>query len=224
MKILLAEDQKTLNTIIKERLSNQGFVVDAVYDGQQTIDILEYMTYDVIILDIMMPIKNGLEVLKYIRNNNIQTPVLLLTAKDKVEDRVKGLSLGADDYLIKPFAFEELVARIQALSRRGNKDIQENLTCLDLSINTTTHDVKRGNINIQLSKKEYLIVEYLMRHKNEVVSRERLENVTSDYDYEGYSNVIDVFIKLIRKKIDHPFEQKLIHTVRGFGYTMKDRI
>lgn len=224
MKILLAEDQKTLNTIIKERLSNQGFVVDAVYDGQQTIDILEYMTYDVIVLDIMMPIKNGLEVLTHIRNNNIQTPVLLLTAKDKIEDRVKGLSLGADDYLIKPFAFEELVARLQALSRRGNKDIQENLTCLDLSINTTTHDVKRGDINIQLSKKEYLILEYLMRHKNEVVSRERLENVTSDYDYEGYSNVIDVFIKLIRKKIDHPFEQKLIHTVRGFGYTMKDRL
>lgn len=224
MKILLAEDQKTLNTIIKERLSNQGFVVDAVYDGQQTIDILAYTTYDVIVLDIMMPIKNGLEVLTHLRKNNIQTPVLLLTAKDKVEDRVKGLSLGADDYLIKPFAFEELVARLQALSRRGNKDIQENLTCLDLSINTTTHDVKRGNTNIQLSKKEYLIVEYLMRHKNEVVSRERLENITSDYDYEGYSNVIDVFIKLIRKKIDHPFEQKLIQTVRGFGYTMKDHI
>lgn len=224
MKILLAEDQKTLNTIIKERLSNQGFVVDAVYDGQQAIDILSYMTYDVIVLDIMMPIKNGLDVLAHLRKNNIQTPVLLLTAKDKVEDRVKGLSLGADDYLIKPFAFEELAARLQALSRRGNKDIQETLTCLDLTINTTTHDVKRGDINIQLSKKEYLIVEYLMRHKNEVVSRERLENITSNYDYEGYSNVIDVFIKLIRKKIDHPFEQKLIHTVRGFGYTMKDSI
>ncbi len=224
MKILLAEDQKTLNTIIKERLSNQGFIVDAVYDGQQTIDILAYTTYDVIVLDIMMPIKNGLEVLTYLRKNNHQTPVLLLTAKDKVEDRVKGLSLGADDYLIKPFAFEELVARIQALSRRGNQAIQETLTCLDLTINTTTHEVKRGNVDIQLSKKEYLIVEYLIRHKNEVVSRERLENVTSDYDYEGYSNVIDVFIKMIRKKIDHPFEQKLIHTVRGFGYMMKENV
>lgn len=224
MKILLAEDQKTLNTIIKERLSNQGFIVDAVYDGQQTIEILEYTTYDVIVLDIMMPIKNGLEVLTHLRKNNHQTPVLLLTAKDKVEDRVKGLSLGADDYLIKPFAFEELVARIQSLSRRGNQAIQETRTCLDLTINTTTHEVKRGNVDIQLSKKEYLIVEYLIRHKNEVVSRERLENVTSDYDYEGYSNVIDVFIKMIRKKIDHPFEQKLIHTVRGFGYMMKDHV
>ncbi len=207
MKILLAEDQKTLNTIMKERLSQQGFVVDAVFDGEEAIDILEYMTYDVIILDIMMPKKNGLEVLSYMRSNNIQTPVLLLTAKDKVEDRVKGLELGADDYLIKPFAFEELVARLHALSRRRDQSIQEVLTCGDLEVNTTTKSVTRNKTSIHLSKKEYLIVEYLMKHKNEVVSRERLENVTSDYDYEGYSNVIDVFIKMIRKKIDHPFDK-----------------
>ena len=222
MKILLAEDQKTLNTIMKERLSHQGFVVDAVLDGEEAIDILEYMTYDVIILDIMMPKKNGLEVLTYLRGNNIQTPVLLLTAKDKVEDRVKGLELGADDYLIKPFAFEELVARLHALSRRRDQNIQEVLTCGDLEVNTTTKSVTRHKTSIHLSKKEYLIVEYLIKHKNEVVSRERLENVTSDYDYEGYSNVIDVFIKMIRKKIDQPFDKKLIQTVRGFGYSMRE--
>lgn len=222
MKILIAEDQKSLNTILKERLTQQGFIVDAVFDGEEASDIIQYMTYDVIILDIMMPKKTGLDVLKELRDYGVQTPVLLLTAKDKVDDRVKGLDLGADDYLIKPFAFEELVARIHALSRRKTQTIQDVLTCGDLTLNTSSHEVKRDKDDIQLSKKEYLIVEYLMRHKNEVVSRERLENVTSDYDYEGYSNVIDVFIKMIRKKIDHPYESKLIHTVRGFGYSMRD--
>ena len=222
MKILIAEDQKSLNTILKERLTQQGFIVDAVFDGEEASDIIQYMTYDVIILDIMMPKKTGLDVLKELRDYGVQTPVLLLTAKDKVDDRVKGLDLGADDYLIKPFAFEELVARIHALSRRKTQTIQDVLTCGDLTLNTSSHEVKRDKDDIQLSKKEYLIVEYLMRHKNEVVSRERLENVTSDYDYEGYSNVIDVFIKMIRKKIDHPYATKLIHTVRGFGYSMRD--
>ena len=224
MKILIAEDQKSLNTILKERLTHQGFIVDAVFDGEEASDIIQYMTYDVIILDIMMPKKNGLEVLQELRNYGVQTPVLILTAKDKIDDRVKGLDLGADDYLIKPFAFEELVARIRALSRRKAQAIQDILTCGDLTLNPTSHEVKRGKDDIQLSKKEYLIVEYLIRHKNEVVSRERLENVTSDYDYEGYSNVIDVFIKMIRKKIDHPYTTKLIHTVRGFGYSMRDSL
>lgn len=222
MRVLICEDQQTLRTILKKRLKDDGYAVDDVRDGEEAIDFIEQATYDVVVLDIMMPVKDGLEVLSWMRQQNISTPVIMLTAKDKVSDRVKGLTLGADDYLIKPFAYEELHARLQALMRRQPKTIEDVLTLADLTLNRTTKEVTRAKTSIKLSKKEYNLLEYLMLHQGEVVSRDRLEQISTDFDYEGYSNVIDVYIRFLRKKIDKPFEVPLIHTVRGFGYVMKE--
>lgn len=221
MRILICEDQHTLRSILKKRLKEDGYSVDDAENGNEAISYLEQTTYQIVLLDIMMPFQSGLDVLKWMREGHIDTPVMLLTAKDKVSDRVKGLNLGADDYLIKPFAYEELKARIQALLRRLDKTIQDKLQIGDLSIDRTTKEVSRSQQKIMLSKKEYRILEYFMLHEGEVISRERLEEVSSDFDYEGYSNVIDVYIKLLRKKIDKPFSYPLIHTVRGFGYVLK---
>jgi DNA-binding response OmpR family regulator len=222
MRILIAEDQQTLLNILKERLTKEGYHVDAVKNGEQAIDYLQIMDYDVVVLDIMMPIKNGIEVLSYIRQTENQTPVIMLTAKDSIEDRVKGLDTGADDYLVKPFSYDELLARIRSLLRRQNKTIQDVLICQDLIMNRTTNEVKRKGNNIKLTKKEFTILEYLLIHQGEVISREKLEMISSNYDYEGYSNVVDVYIRFLRKKIDDPFETKLIQTVRGFGYQLKE--
>ncbi len=224
MKILIAEDQTQLRTILLERLNQHGFIVDAAEDGGQAIDYLDHGTYDVALLDIMMPQMNGLEVLQWIRSHRPHLPVLLLTAKDAVKDRVKGLELGADDYLIKPFAFEELLARVHSLLRRSTKAIQEVLQVGDLSLNRSTKEVKRNDTPLQLTKKEFLILEALMRHAGEPLSRERLEMVSSDLDYEGYSNIVDVYIRFLRKKVDEPFASKLIHTVRGFGYVIREDV
>ena len=221
MRLLISEDQQTLREILKKRLKEDGFSVDDAPDGQEAMSLLEHTVYDVVILDIMMPYYSGLEVLTWMREQKIQTPVIMLTAKDKVSDRVKGLNAGADDYLIKPFAYEELKARIQSLLRRQDKTIENVLSLGDLTMNRTTKEVIRENQSIHLSKKEFNILEYMMLHEGEVLSRERLEEASTDFDYEGYSNVIDVYIKLLRKKIDKPFDQPLIHTVRGFGYVLK---
>lgn len=221
MRLLISEDQQTLREILKKRLKEDGFSVDDAPDGEEAIALLQHTQFDLVVLDIMMPHKTGLEVLTWMRTQNIQTPVLMLTAKDKVSDRVKGLNLGADDYLIKPFAYEELKARIQSLLRRQDKKIEDILTVADLTMNRTTKEVIRANQTIHLSKKEYNILEYMMLHEGEVLSRERLEEASTDFDYEGYSNVIDVYIKLLRKKVDKPFDRSLIHTVRGFGYVFK---
>ena len=221
MRLLISEDQQTLREILKKRLKEDGFSVDDAPDGQEAMSLLEHTVYDVVILDIMMPYFSGLEVLTWMREQKIQTPVIMLTAKDKVSDRVKGLNAGADDYLIKPFAYEELKARIQSLLRRQDKTIENVLSLGDLTMNRTTKEVIRENQSIHLSKKEFNILEYMMLHEGEVLSRERLEEASTDFDYKGYSNVIDVYIKLLRKKIDKPFDQPLIHTVRGFGYVLK---
>jgi two-component system copper resistance phosphate regulon response regulator CusR len=221
MKILVVEDQNELRNILKKRLSENGYVVDDAGDGEVALDLIEYYKYDLVILDIMIPKMNGLELLKRIRSDKNPTKVLLLTAKDSVQDRVIGLDLGADDYLVKPFAFEELQARIRSLLRRTETESQRILTLGDLTVNRTLKLVKRGDEEIKLTKKEYLLLEYLMLNKNIVMSRERLESVSSNYDYEGYSNVIDVYIRFLRKKIDENHEVKLIHTIRGFGYVMR---
>jgi len=221
MRLLISEDQQTLREILKKRLKEDGFSVDDAPDGQEAMSLLEHTVYDVVILDIMMPYFSGLEVLTWMREQKIQTPVIMLTAKDKVSDRVKGLNAGADDYLIKPFAYEELKARIQSLLRRQDKTIENVLSLGDLTMNRTTKEVIRENQSIHLSKKEFNILEFMMLHEGEVLSRERLEEASTDFDYKGYSNVIDVYIKLLRKKIDKPFDQPLIHTVRGFGYVLK---
>ncbi|RJX26459.1 MAG: DNA-binding response regulator [Acholeplasma sp.] len=221
MRILIVEDQERLRTILKERLSVQGYMVDAAKDGEEGLSYIQATTYDLYILDIMLPHISGLALLKYLRNHAYHQPVLLLTAKDAIEDRVTGLDQGADDYLVKPFAFEELLARIRSLLRRKEHEYQETLILDDLTLNRTTKEVYRNQQAISLTKKEYIILEYLMLHKGEVISRESLENISSTFDYEGYSNVVDVYIRFLRKKVDDPFQTKLIHTVRGYGYVMK---
>lgn len=221
MKLLIVEDQNDLRNILKKRLNEAGYVLDDAADGELAIDLISYTDYDAIILDIMIPKVNGLEVLKYIRSNKQGVPVLLLTAKDSIQDRVRGLDLGADDYLVKPFAFEELLARLRSLLRRRESEIHSILTLGDLTLNRNLNEVERNGKTIKLTKKEYIILEYLLLNKNVVVSRERLENISSNYDYEGYSNVIDVYIRFLRKKIDEGHKIKLIHTIRGFGYVMR---
>lgn len=221
MRILYAEDHFQIRTITTERLMKDGYSVDSTNDGESAIDYLNSEKYDLVILDIMMPKIDGIGVLKWMRDNHFDTPVIMLTAKDAIEDRIAGLDSGADDYLVKPFAYAELLSRIKAVLRRQNKTIQDIIIIADLYLNRTTNEVKRNNESIHLSKKEYVILEYLMIHAGEVVSREALERISTNFDYEGYSNVIDVYMRFLRKKIDDPFEVKLIHTIRGFGYIMK---
>jgi DNA-binding response OmpR family regulator len=221
MRILIAEDQFQLRELLQERLEKAGHKVDAAGDGEDAIAYLEAGPYDVVILDIMMPKIDGHGVLRWMRERTLEAPVLFLTAKDAVKDRVEGLHLGADDYLIKPFSFEELLARIHVLTRRKTSEIQEVLTAGSLTLNRATQIVKRGDTVIELTKKEYLILETLLLNKGQTISRERLEMASSNYDYEGYSNVIDVYIRFLRKKIDEGHDDKLIETVRGFGYRLK---
>lgn len=221
MRILYAEDHSQIRTITTERLIKDGYAVDSVKDGEAAMDHLNSTEYDLVILDIMMPKIDGVTVLKWMRQQQKDTPVILLTAKDAIEDRIFGLDSGADDYIIKPFSYDELLSRIKAILRRNKKTIQNIITLADLTLNRTTNEVKRKEDIIHLSKKEYVLLEYLMIHAGEVVSRESLERVSTNFDYEGYSNVIDVYVRFLRKKIDDPYETKLIHTVRGFGYVMK---
>ena len=222
MRILIAEDEKDLNAVLKKRLEAQAYTVDTCFDGEEALLYLEGAEYDAIILDIMMPKKNGLEVLKTIRSNKSEVPVLLLTAKDTVEDRVIGLDLGADDYLVKPFAFEELLARIRVMLRKKSEVKDNCCTIADLKVFLDSHRVFRGDTEIQLSNKEFSVLRYMILNKGIVLSRERIEQHIWNYDYVGGSNVIDVYIRYLRKKIDSNFEPKLIHTVRGAGYVLKE--
>lgn len=221
MRLLVAEDQETLRSILIERLTNEGYLVDGTSNGEDALHYLRSTVYNLAILDLMMPKIDGYEVLRRIRAEKADLPVLLLTAKDALQDKIKGLDLGADDYLIKPFAFAELLARVRALLRRSAKPIRNVLQLADLSIDRTTNLVKRGEQPIHLSKKEYVLLEYMMIHAGEVLSRERLEQISTNFDYEGYSNVIDVYIRFLRKKIDDGHDAKLIHTIRGFGYVLR---
>ncbi|NME35341.1 MULTISPECIES: response regulator transcription factor [Fusobacterium] len=223
MRILVVEDEKDLNRIICKKLKVEGYSVDCCYDGEEAFDYINGTNYDIIIMDIMMPKKNGYEVLKEMRENKNNTPVLFLTAKDTIEDKVIGLDLGADDYLVKPFYFEELMARIRVLIRRKHGNIINELKVADLVLNINTHIVKRGDKEIELSSKEFSILEYMMQNVGIVLSREKLEEHIWNYDYQGASNMIDVYIRYLRVKIDKDFETKLIHTVRGVGYVIKDK-
>lgn len=221
MRLLVAEDQKDLNDIITKTLTRNHYTVDSCFDGQEALDYLDMAEYDAVILDIMMPKKNGLEVLKSLRASGNAVPVLLLTARDSISDRVTGLDAGADDYLIKPFAFEELLARIRAMLRKREGRAQNRCQAADLTVDLDTRTVMRGNIPITLSSKEFSILEYLITNQGIVLSRDRIEQHIWNYDYEGGSNVVDVYIRYLRKKIDDGFEPKLIHTVRGAGYVLR---
>ena len=221
MRILVAEDEKDLNQLLSKRLKEEYYSVDSCFNGREALDYLAVTEYDALVMDIMMPVMDGLTVLKTIRNQNISTPVLLLTARDSIEDRVQGLDAGADDYLVKPFAVEELLARVRVLLRKAS-GTQDNCCCLeDLELHLDSHKVFRGGKEIRLSGKEFSLLRYMIQNQGIVLSREKLEHHLWNYDYEGSSNVIDVYIRYLRKKIDENAKLKLIHTVRGAGYVLR---
>lgn len=222
MRILIAEDQKDLNRIITKRLSAEGYYVDSCFDGEEALSYIEMAEYDGIILDIMMPKRDGLSVLHSLRKKGIGTPVLFLTARDAVEDRVLGLDSGADDYLVKPFSFDELIARIRAMTRKSAGNSSNIFSVADLVMDTASHTVTRGGREIALSAKEFSLLEYLLRNKGHVLSRTMIENNLWNFDYSGGTNAVDVYIRYLRKKVDDGFEPKLIHTVRGCGYVLKE--
>lgn len=222
MRLLLAEDERDLNRIITKKLTSSGYSVDSFFDGQEAIDILAYTDYDAVILDIMMPKADGFAVLRAIRDAGKTTPVLFLTARDAVSDRVKGLDSGANDYLIKPFSFDELLARIRAMTRTSFGAADNLLTVADITLDTKTQVVRRAGREVTLSAKEYALLEYLMHNQGIILSREKIENHIWNLDYEGGTNVVDVYISYLRKKLDEGREKKLIHTVRGRGYVLKE--
>jgi DNA-binding response OmpR family regulator len=221
MRILLVEDNRRLSTSLKMSLEDNGYAVDTAYDGLEGQELAEMTPYDLIILDIMLPKRDGWEVCRELRREKVLTPILMLTARDAVEDRVKGLDSGADDYLVKPFAIEELRARLRALLRREASDKTGTLVIADLVLDPATHIVSRDGVNIDLTAKEFALLEYLMRNPNWLITREMAESHVWSYDYDGASNVVDVYIRRLRRKIDDPFDVKLIETLRGVGYKLR---
>ena len=221
MRILVVDDDRRLCAVIKRGLLEEAYAVDVAYDGEEGEYFAEVNPYDLIILDIMLPIKNGIEVCQELRAKRINTPILMLTAKDTVEDRVRGLDTGADDYLVKPFAFSELLARVRALLRREGISKSPELRVGDLTLNTLTRQVWRGQKPVELTTKEYVILEYFMRHPNVVVTRTMIEEHAWDYDFDSFSNLVDVYIRRLRRKIDDEGKDSLIQTVRGAGYRLK---
>lgn len=221
MRILVVEDEKKVASFIKKGLEEEHYAVDIAYDGEEGLALVQINEYDLILLDIMLPRLDGMEVLRQIRRNGSNMPILMLTAKDSVEDIVSGLDGGSDDYLTKPFSFAELVARVRALLRRKAREKTDILTVGDLSLSTSTHRVKRGGREIELTPKEYALLEYFMRNPNRILTRTLITEHVWDYHFDPETNVIDVYVNYLRKKIDQGFEKKLIHTIRGSGYMMR---
>jgi len=221
MRILVAEDDIDLNEIIVKKLSAEGYAVDSCLNGQEALDYLDSIRYDAAILDIMMPEMDGIEAVKHLRAHGNLTPVIFLTARDTIADRVKGLDTGANDYLVKPFSFDELTARIRAATRVASANPTNVYFLVDLTLDLESHIVKRGGAEISLTAREYALLEYLLLNKNKILSRQNIEDNVWNYDYEGGTNVVDVYITYLRKKIDEGRNVKLIHTVRGIGYCMR---
>ena len=221
MRLLVVEDEKKLNELITKKLEKEYYGVDSCFDGEEAIRYVEGTEYDAIILDIMLPKFDGFEVIKRIRAKKNKVPILLLTARDNIDDKVKGLDYGADDYLVKPFIFEELMARIRVLLRRNSGNADNVVTIANLKVDLDAKTVFRDDLLIKLSGREYSILEYLIRNKGKILSRERIEDHIWNYDYEGGTNVIDVYIRYLRKKIDDNYTPKLIHTIRGLGYVLR---
>lgn len=222
MRILVAEDERDLNRVIEKKLTSEGYSVDVCFDGAEALDFLMLAKYDAVLLDIMMPEKDGYEVVQTMRKKGITTPVIFLTAKDTIEDKVRGLDLGANDYLVKPFSFRELMARLRVMTRMSHGNVTNQFSVADLTLDAASRKVFRGGQEISLTAKEFALLEILIRNKNRVLSRETIENNLWNFDYEGGTNVIDVYIRYLRKKIDEPFDKKLIHTVRGAGYVLRE--
>ena len=222
MRVLVVEDERVLNRMITKTLENEGYSVDSCFDGEEALDFLKMGEFDAAVMDIMMPKLSGLEVVKKMRNEKDHTPVIFLTARDSVSDRVLGLDSGAQDYLVKPFAFEELLARLRVLTRTAAGQDSNLLSLADLTVNTKSKAVFRAGIKIDLTAKEYELLEYMMYNQGIVLSRDKIENHIWNFEYMGGTNVVDVYIRYLRKKIDDPYEKKLIHTVRGLGYVLED--
>jgi DNA-binding response OmpR family regulator len=220
MRILVVEDNHRLSTSLKLNLVDEGYGVDTAYDGQEGQDLAELVPYDLIILDVLLPAKDGFEVCRALRRRRIHTPILLLTARDSVSDRVEGLNCGADDYLVKPFAMPELLARLRALLRRQQPYQPGRLEMGSLVVDPSTHTAMRAGHPIELTPKEFALLEFLLRHPNQVVTRQLIEQHIWSYDFECESNVIDVYVRRLRRKIDDPFPVKLLTTVRGIGYRL----
>ena len=221
MKVLIVEDEEMLNNIIAKRLKVESMTVDQCYNGEDGLDYISTSSYDVIVMDIMMPKMDGHAVVQQMREEGNKTPVLFLTAKDTLEDKVSGLNLGADDYLVKPFEFDELIARIYALARRGRNQATEDIIAGPLRINQKSRSVLRNGEPITLTAKEFDLLFYLASNQNIVLSRQQILDHVWEYDYESYSNLIDVYIKDLRKKVDIDETKKLIQTVRGVGYVFR---
>ncbi len=221
MRILVIEDEKKVASFIKKGLEEEHYAVDTAYDGEEGLYMVETNEYDLIVLDLMIPKIDGLEVLKRVRGNRNNVPILVLTAKDTVDDIVKGLDAGCDDYLTKPFIFAEFLARVRALLRREKTDKEPVLTISDLTLSLVTHKVTRKGKEIDLTSKEYALLEYFMRNPDKVLTRTMISEHVWDYHFDSNTNVIDVYVNYLRRKVDKDFEPKLIHTIRGIGYMMK---
>lgn len=224
MRLLFAEDQPQLRRSVSRALTAAGYSVDAAADGAEALEDLLGADYDAIVLDVMMPRVDGLEVLRTLRSRGDATPVLLLTARDAVEQRVEGLDAGADDYLVKPFAMEELLARLRVLTRRKGSGRTNVFTLADLTVDTTARTARRAGAELSLSAREYALLEYLIRNQGQILSREQIENSLWNYDYAGGTNVVDVYISYLRKKLDGGRQEKLLHTVRGMGWVLKEDV
>jgi len=223
MRLLLVEDERRISAYVKRGLEEDGYAVDPVYAGQEALDWAESAVYDLIILDILLPELDGISVCRELRKRGDRTPVLMLTARDTVDDRVAGLDAGADDYLVKPFAIKELLARLRALTRRAADQVKSPILQIsDLSLDTSTHQVRRGGKRIELAAKEYAVLEILMREPGRVLTRTTIAEHVWNYDTFNQSNVVDVYVRNLRRKIDDPFNKKLIRTVRNSGYSISD--
>ncbi len=222
MKVLVIEDEHKIANSIKKGLEQESYAVDMVYNGVDGFDLASSEDYDVIILDLMLPDMNGLEICRKLRKENIHTPILILTAKGQLEDKIEGLNYGADDYMVKPFVFVELLARLRALVRRPKRSIGAVLVLDDLALNTLTYEVRRAGKKINLSKQEFALLEYLLRHKNTILTKEQIINNIWNYEADVLPNTVEVYIGYLRNKIDRPFPKKpnLIQTIRGFGYKL----
>jgi DNA-binding response OmpR family regulator len=222
MRLLIVEDEKTLANLIKKGFEEEGFAVDVAYDGEDGLYFAQNNVYDCIVLDIMLPIIDGISLLKELRDKNNSTPVIMLTAKDTIKDKILGLDSGSDDYLTKPFSFEELLSRTKAIIRRRYATSSPIITIDDLEIDTAKKTVKRANVTIELSAKEYALLEFLAANKDKVVNRTMIIEHLYNEDFDLDSNIIDVFINKLRNKVDRNFNKKLIHTIRGMGYSIKE--
>jgi heavy metal response regulator len=223
MRVLVVEDEKKIAEFVRKGLTEQGYAVDLAFDGEEALAWPAVAEFDVIILDVMLPQRDGLDVCRTLRQRGLKTPILMLTARDAIDDRVTGLDSGADDYLVKPFAFAELLARLRAVSRRQPAVLDAELRVADLEVDTSTRTASRAGHEIELTTKEYTILEYLMRNRDRVMTRTMIAEHVWNYDFDNASNVIDVHIRNLRRKIDDGFQTKLIRTVRGAGYRISAR-